>query len=750
MEVTLIGPLLKAAQWIYQSLDTYKNLDDSIGALIEQVKCLTKSIEMLKNMAEKRRLARSCNSLFGDTDPIEQELSALLKNTDQTHDEVEEFLREMKFELKIPNNLNGKWIAAPNSTIKSFFRQEGIRGKLRVFEHRYQTLANMVNFLASTLQWHTTQELICTFPSKNSKNRLRTPKRRLDDPELLLLPKDLGAVGKSTPFQRFTEREFLESVDLSTNGSAIMENEPTTEVEASYTGSQEWLFRKFYEQEVALENFKIWYLLRKVLLWVGECGSSIEGLKRGNPEYVENYAQLMKAAWLLVGVMKAFPVESTVGQFNESVVIAVQYQIHELQPVAGEIPSLDSVQKVPRGILDLNLSREEETKIAQCEIHSFDDPSEVVIFQKAVQYEGYKREKRLIKVLFDKTGFHGDSPWFKSTTMIVDDQRLLGEPEEDDYWIQSKNVTYSYRNTVRIRYDRLQTRFTPLFPSSESRVGENSLAEVALDRDISLKGVEEGTHTDRTVEIEFENQKDAADFQHAICGYEIRETFFVPFSKLTLSSKRIWPKFVEMRNISAQIWSPKPPSGVRYWSTDPQPLPSTLGGTSSDNSSRKLPAFPRVSDLSYRRHNSGSWQSVTTAPEQVSTTRLAPSTLHLHSPEFSKLLIYGLNGDTTIEERHCCHRNGLACCESLAFRRGNDSSEDVVIITGEAKRIELPLDVQAWSGTSVKLSKLWITFGTVEGKLKFRELFQESLEKYSAQVQLHNRRNLERRRNYGL
>ncbi|KAF3131568.1 hypothetical protein TWF703_007579 [Orbilia oligospora] len=566
MEVTLIGPLLKAAQWIYQSLDTYKNLDDSIGALIEQVKCLTKSIEMLKNMAEKRRLARSCNSLFGDTDPIEQELSALLKNTDQTHDEVEEFLREMKFELKIPNNLNGKWIAAPNSTIKSFFRQEGIRGKLRVFEHRYQTLANMVNFLASTLQWHTTQELICTFPSKNSKNRLRTPKRRLDDPELLLLPKDLGAVGKSTPFQRFTEREFLESVDLSTNGSAIMENEPTTEVEASYTGSQEWLFRKFYEQEVALENFKI----------------CIEGLKRGNPEYVENYAQLMKAAWLLVGVMKAFPAESTVGQFNESVVIAVQYQIHELQPVAGEIPSLDSVQKVPRGILDLNLSREEETKIAQCEIHSFDDPSEVVIFQKAVQYEGYKREKRLIKVLFDKTGFHGDSPWFKSTTMIVDDQRLLGEPEEDDYWIQSKNVTYSYRNTVRIR-----------------------LAEVALDRDISLKGVEEGTHTDRTVEIEFENQKGESD-----------------------------------KALTLQI------SSMQF----------------ADTKSEKP-----------------------------------------------------LNGDTTIEERHCCHRNGLACCESLAFRRGNDSSEDVVIITGEAKRIELPLDVQAWSGTSVKLSKLWITFRTVEG-----------------------------------
>ncbi|EGX49213.1 hypothetical protein AOL_s00078g597 [Orbilia oligospora ATCC 24927] len=503
MEVTLIGPLLKAAQWIYQSLDTYKSLDDSIGALIEQVKCLTKSIEMLKNMAERRRLARSCNSLLGDADPIEQELSALLKNTDQTHDEVEEFLREMKFELEIPQNLNGEWIAAPNSTIKSFFRQEGIQGKLRVFKHRYQTLANMVNFLASTLQWHTTQELISTFPSKNSKNHPRTPKRRLGDPELLLLPKDLGAGGKSTAFQRFTEQEFLESVDLSTNGSTIMENETTTEVEASYTDSQEWLFRKFYEQEVALENFKIWYLLRKVLLWVGECGSSIEGLKRGNPEYVENYAQLMKAAWLLVGVMKAFPADSTVGQFNESVVIAVQYQIHELQPVAGEIPSLDSVQKVPRGILDLNLSREEETKIAQCEIHSFDDPSEVVIFQKAVQYEGYKREKRLIKVLFDKTGFHGDSPWFKSTTMIVDDQQLLGEPEEDDYWIQSKNG--------RIRYDRLKTRFTPLFPSSESRVVENNLSEVALDRDISLKGVEEGTHTDRTVEIEFENQEGESD-----------------------------------------------------------------------------------------------------------------------------------------------------------------------------------------------------------------------------------------------
>ncbi|KAK6335447.1 hypothetical protein TWF696_002223 [Orbilia brochopaga] len=509
MEIGLIAPLVKTVFTLYDRLETCKDLGHSASALVAQIKALHRSIKILEETAKMRQLNRSFHDnqpLYNDRDPTEQQLGALLKDIDATHEKVEVFFRENGVTLNITQGPNEKWDVRVDKTFKNVMNQDSFQTRLRAFEQRYHALAITVSHLSNALTLHTIQESIADL-QPGDRDHAYAPKQRLKDPSLLTRPRTVQANlrGNSecyAPGKRVSG--YTESCAIE---PAISEEQLQAQTRKTYSESQTWLFQQFENELLAQsfvpENFKIWYLLNKVLLWLGECTPMHSSLNQ--EEYAANYVSLMKAAWLLSEkIMPFFPAETNLGQFNESVLIEIQYQIHKLQPTEREPPSLESVQEVPLDILKLCLSPGEQANIARTETHCSDDPSEAVIFQRTVQFSGYEREKRLIKVIFDRNDFEGASPWFKSRTMIIDDQKLF--LEIDDFTVQTKGG--------RTQYDRLQTVFTPVFPVTSS----------GGDLKVLVKGSEVSSGSNKTIEIEFLNQADIENFQHAVSGYAITKT----------------------------------------------------------------------------------------------------------------------------------------------------------------------------------------------------------------------------------
>ncbi|KAF3909783.1 hypothetical protein ABW21_db0200180 [Orbilia brochopaga] len=394
MEISLIAPLVKTAYALYEGLEACKDLDHSISALVAQVRALHRSITVLEETARMRHLNRSFHQPFNSgKDPTEQQLGALLKDIDGTHEEVEAFFKENSITLDIPKGIDKRWDVRAESRLRITFKQNSIQTRLRAFEQRYQALAKTVSDLSNALVLHTIQESINNL---QSDDHMYTPKQRFRDPSLLTRPRTVRADARSETSESYVAGKrvsgYTESCAIE---STISEEQLQAEARKTYTRSQAWLFQQFEDelqrQSIMLEDFEIWYLLKKVLLWVGEdhnqyivllrCKSDHSSLNLD--DYAINYVLLMKAAWLLSEkIMKVFPAESTLGQFNESVLIEVQYRIHALQPTGREPPSLVSMQNVPRDVLELGLSPGEQQNIAQTETQSINDPSEAVIFQR--------------------------------------------------------------------------------------------------------------------------------------------------------------------------------------------------------------------------------------------------------------------------------------------------------------------------------------------------------------------------------
>ncbi|KAJ6258992.1 hypothetical protein Dda_5887 [Drechslerella dactyloides] len=242
MEVSLIGPLSEAAHALYERVEEYKDLDGSIIALVKQMEALHQSIEALQETARMRRLNRSFHQPFNnDRDPTEHQLGALLKNIDGTHKEVRAFFESDEISLK----------SRSQSTIKRFFRQNTVQTKLRKFRQQYQALANTVSDISNALVSHTIQESI---NNPQSDNRLT-----------------VQADARGERSRSRDQTYMLASPRIET---AVLEEQLQKEAQNTHTESQMWLFREFengfQHQWVDPGSFQIWYLLGKVLLWVGK------------------------------------------------------------------------------------------------------------------------------------------------------------------------------------------------------------------------------------------------------------------------------------------------------------------------------------------------------------------------------------------------------------------------------------------------------------------------------------------------
>ncbi|KAF3930359.1 hypothetical protein ABW19_dt0201428 [Dactylella cylindrospora] len=747
-ETTLVVPLVRLAGCVLEGIWSYRELDDSVKSFVQQVEQLYDSLKVLQNTVQDRTTKRSRYSRLDD--PVEQQLANLVKNIRETHKATESFFQ--KNGIRKPEEGQSIWNTNIVRTGWNIFQQESIRRRLGELQQHYHFHYIQISLVSHALHLQTLQEFSPPQGPLGRSNSIKSD--RLHDPKLLTRARTMASMSNTPSIYENWANEpspamtFASPSENYYNGPALSEDRLRYEFQDEYTESQRWLFEKFQnemrQQPISLQDIQLSNLLNKIVFWLSKCDTIWPAEVMA---YTITWVHLMKAAWLLSEIMLYVPHKRIASHLNERYLVEIQNKIIACHPMGREPPEPWALKRLPGDMLLLRLTDEQ-----------------------------------------------GDitPPTIKIDTDFTDTEPI----ENDDEPVGDEQI--AFQRTVKNDYSNARQRLVKVIRHRNDFSSTTTVGEIRSD---AIAIVEETSYIQND-HYTLHPSEDAEGFQHAITGYDVKQTIVAQSSSLCTRSSIGWAKLTEFKTTNVQIWRPEPlkrtnKSSTSFLQPPPQsPQGRRQGPWPTQGQNRQHQGAPRSSvlpdlpagffpdALGSPRASQFSGGSTNSQASQASVTINM-----LDSPECAKVLVYGradnsvkqlivlaLDEKIAIDEYGCCTQKAnkkaddgdILCCANVSVYSnpgvGGGAAGEVNLYSGdtdsiftdkshrdkESARIALSLNARDWNsgGKRIKFKSIMIRFRTKPDKRAFMDSFMTYRGLYLADLVDFRKETQDRRRRH--